>query len=198
MSDYHQAIYHKKFFERLEWLLETEKWSASEIEAYQNERLRILIEEAYENVLYYRELMDCMKLRPSDIREVKDLTKLPLLKKEDIRNNSEKFISRKTNKRNLIFRHTSGTTGKSLHFYLNQETETLQYAIWWRHRNRFGMTNDGIDDDDNDFFVSNSQLWVRSFTTTVPFASLPIQSTLLFFVHHCSTRCLVYYKQTRT
>ena len=137
-----RRTYHKNFFEKLEWLLETEKWSAPEIEAYQNERLRKLIEEAYENVLYYRELMDRLNLRPSDIRTITDLPKLPLLKKEDIRNNPEKFISRKTNKRNLIFRHTSGTTGKSLHFYVNQETETLQYAIWWRHRNRFGMTND--------------------------------------------------------
>ncbi|MFH0959243.1 MAG: phenylacetate--CoA ligase family protein, partial [Pseudomonadota bacterium] len=54
----------------------------------------------------------------------------------------EKFISRKTDKRNLMFRHTSGTTGTSFHFYVNPETDILQWAIWWRHRHRFGMTND--------------------------------------------------------
>ena len=122
--------------------METEKWSASEIEAYQNEKLRKLIEQAYENVLYYRELMDGLNLRPSDIQTIKDLPKLPTLRKQDIRNNPDKFVSRKTEKKKLMFRHTSGTTGTGLHFYVNRETNTLQYAIWWRHRNRFGMTND--------------------------------------------------------
>ena len=137
-----RKTYDEKFFKTLEWLLESEKWSASEIEAYQNERLRNLINEAYENVLYYREVMDQLNLHPSDIKTIKDLPKLPTLKKENIRNNPEKFISRKTDKRQLMFRHTSGTTGTGLHFYVNRDTNTLQYAIWWRHRNRFGMTND--------------------------------------------------------
>jgi phenylacetate-CoA ligase len=137
-----RKTYDEKFFKTLEWLLESEKWSASEIEAYQTERLRNLINEAYENVLYYREVMDQLNLHPSDIKTIKDLPKLPTLKKENIRNNPEKFISRKTDKRQLMFRHTSGTTGTGLHFYVNRDTNTLQYAIWWRHRNRFGMTND--------------------------------------------------------
>ncbi|MFA6222290.1 MAG: hypothetical protein WC647_08240 [Desulfomonilaceae bacterium] len=134
--------YDQNFFQKLEWLLESEKWSASEIEAYQNERLSNLIEEVYDNVQYYRELMDQLNLRPSDIKHISDLPKLPTLKKEDVRNNLEKFISRKTDKKKLLFRHTSGTTGKSLHFYVNPETESLQWALWWRHRHRFGMTND--------------------------------------------------------
>ncbi|MGC8660640.1 MAG: phenylacetate--CoA ligase family protein [Desulfomonilaceae bacterium] len=133
--------YNKSFYKKLEWLLESERWSASEIEAYQNERLRNIIRDAYENVSYYRETMDQLKLRPSDIATLKDLPKLPVLKKEDVRNNADKFVSKNVNKDKLLFRHTSGTTGKSLHFYVNRDTETLQWAIWWRHRNRFGMTN---------------------------------------------------------
>lgn len=137
-----RKTYDQKFFEKLKWLLESEIWSASEIEAYQNEKLQKLIREAYENVQYYREVMDRLKLRPSDVKNIGDLPKLPTLKKEDVRNNLEKFISRTADKKNLLFRHTSGTTGKSLHFYVNSETESLQWAIWWRHRHRFGMTTD--------------------------------------------------------
>jgi phenylacetate-CoA ligase len=137
-----RRTYNKYFYERLGWLLESERWSSSEIEAYQNEQLREVISNAYENVLYYRELMDGMKLQPSDIKTIYDLPKLPILKKEDVRNNFEKFVSKKANKRNLLFQHTSGTTGKSLHFYTNRETDITQWAIWWRHRNRFGMTTD--------------------------------------------------------
>ncbi len=137
-----RKTYDQQFFEKLEWLLESERWSAGEIEAYQNEKLENLIREAYENVQYYREVMDSLKLRPSDIKNIGDLPKLPTLKKENIRKNQEKFISKKTDRRNLMFRHTSGTTGTGLHFYVNRETNTLQYAVWWRHRNRFGMKND--------------------------------------------------------
>jgi phenylacetate-CoA ligase len=142
--NYARSVYNQYYYNKLEWLFESEKWSASEIEAYQNEHLRRLIEEAYENVLYYRELMDQLKLRPSDITTVKDLPKLPTLKKKDIRNNPDKFVSRKTDKRKLMFRHTSGTTGTGLHFYINEETNILQHALWWRHRGRFGMTNDSL------------------------------------------------------
>lgn len=133
--------YNKAFYKKLAWLHVSERWSASEIEAYQNERLRDIVRNAYSNVLYYREVMNQLKLSPSDITTVKDLPKLPVITKEDVRNNADKFVSRNADKDKILFRHTSGTTGKSLHFYVAPETERLQWAIWWRHRGRFGMTN---------------------------------------------------------
>ncbi len=137
-----KRTYTPRYYEILSSLLESEKWSRQEIEAYQDEQIKKLISGAYANVQYYREVMDGLRLRPNDIKTVGDLVKLPVLHKETIRNNMDKFVSRTSSKGDLIFRHTSGTTGKSLHFYVNKETELLQWAIWWRHRRRFGMTND--------------------------------------------------------
>jgi phenylacetate-CoA ligase len=127
------------FDQRLAELLNSEKWSASEIEAYQNEKLRLLVRDAYENVPYYRKRWKSLKISPDDIKSRDDLVKLPVLTKEDVRENFDRIVSRKASKRDLVFRHTSGTTGKALHFYTTKAAIAFQWAVWWRHRLRFGL-----------------------------------------------------------
>ena len=46
-----------------------------------------LIKHSYENVPYYREIMQKRKLTPADIKSVSDLMKLPILTKKKIREN---------------------------------------------------------------------------------------------------------------
>jgi phenylacetate-CoA ligase len=128
------------FEQRLRELTDSEKWSASEIEAYQSEKLRSLIRHAYENVPYYRERWKALKVVPDDIRSRNDLYKLPILTKEEVRQNADRFVAQNTPRRGLLSRHTSGTTGKALHFYMTEEAVAFQWAVWWRHRLRFGVT----------------------------------------------------------
>jgi len=130
----------REFDRRLRELLDSERWSAGEIEAYQNEKLRGLIRHAYENVPYYRDRWKALKIAPEDIRSRTDLPKLPVLTKEEVRQNSEKLISATASRGKLFARHTSGTTGKGLHFYMTQEATAFQWAVWWRHRLRFGVS----------------------------------------------------------
>ncbi len=125
---------------RLRELVDSEKFSASEIEAYQNEKLRALIRHAYENVPYYRERWKALRISPDDIRSRGDLYKLPVLTKEDVRQNPEKLLSQTTPRRDLLSRHTSGTTGKALHFYMTRSAVAFQWAVWLRHRLRFGVS----------------------------------------------------------
>ncbi|HEY3975014.1 MAG TPA: hypothetical protein VGM18_18550 [Candidatus Sulfotelmatobacter sp.] len=127
------------FDQRLRELMDSEQWSASEIEAFQNERLRRLVRHAYETVPYYRERWKSLKLSPDDIRCREDLSKLPVLTKEDVRQNFARLVSQDASSRDLIFRHTSGTTGKALHFYVTKAAIAFQWAVWWRHRLRFGV-----------------------------------------------------------
>lgn len=129
----------REFERRLQELVDSERWSAGEIEAYQNDKLRALVRHAYDNVPYYRERWKALKVSPDDIRCRKDLHKLPVLTKEEIRQNADHFVSRNAPRRELLSRHTSGTTGKALHFYMTREAVAFQWAVWWRHRLRFGM-----------------------------------------------------------
>jgi phenylacetate-CoA ligase len=127
-------------FERhLARLLESEKWSRTEIRAFQDEQLRDLIRCAYNHVPFHRDRMQERKLTPADIRSVDDLAKLPLLTKEEIRNNRERLLCTEARSTDLQHRHTSGTTGKALELYVSRSAIAMQWAIWWRHRMRFGV-----------------------------------------------------------
>ena len=56
---------------------EYECMSRGEMENLQSERLQKTVKRVYENCAPYRAKMDEMKLKPSDIRSVADLSKLP-------------------------------------------------------------------------------------------------------------------------
>jgi len=120
-------------------LLNSEKLGETEIQTYQDEKVKEIITHAFNHVPYYRDLMTGLRLAPSDIRSVADLQKLPILTKETVRRNFERLISRQAKRRELIPRHTSGTSGKALHFYSGRDAIAFQWAVWWRHRMRFNL-----------------------------------------------------------
>lgn len=128
-----------RFDQKVQELINSEHWSAGEIESYQNEQLRRLVRHAYNTVPFYHDRWKSLRLSPEDIRCRQDLRKLPVLTKEEVRNNCQRLISAAVSKNDLIFRHTSGTTGKALHFYTTQLAVAFQWAVWWRHRMRFGV-----------------------------------------------------------
>lgn len=127
------------FWDRYEWLLNTEGASPEQIRSYQDEQVARLIEHAYNTVPYYRRVMDERGLKPTDIASVQDLRKLPVVTKEDVLQNKEDFISRAFDRRQLVPRKTSGTTGTALRFFKSKEAVAFQWAVWWRHRTRFGF-----------------------------------------------------------
>lgn len=127
------------FWDRYEWLLQTEGASTDEIRAYQDEQVALLIEHAYNSVPYYRRVMDERGLKPKDIVSVQDLRKLPVLLKEDVVGKRADFLSSATNQRQLVPSKTSGTTGTALVFFKSKEAVAFQWAVWWRHRSRFGF-----------------------------------------------------------
>ena len=109
----------RDFENHLTRLLESEKWSRTEVQAYQDERVRELIRYAYDHVPFHRDRIRERKLTPVDIRTVDDLAKLPVLTKEEVRNNRDRLLSTEARSTDLQLRHTSGTTGKALELYVN-------------------------------------------------------------------------------
>jgi phenylacetate-CoA ligase len=131
--------FNAEFDRILEWLQVTDFWSAGEIEAYQDEQLRLLVAHAYENVPYYRSRMDEERLTPSDIRTRSDLPKLPILTKEELRANMDRLVARNARRWQLVRQHTSGTTGTRLDFLVSRRAVAFQWTVWWRHHLRFGV-----------------------------------------------------------
>jgi phenylacetate-CoA ligase len=115
-----------RFLETSQW------WERSDLQEYQDMRLRRIINHAFENVPYYRELFRSLNLRPSDIRSTDDLEKLPVLTKSDIRQCPEKFIAQNIEKSSLIHDTTSGSSGHVFNFYLDKNTLSIMRAVGMR------------------------------------------------------------------
>ena len=54
------------------FLTESQSFSRQELREYQNKKLRDLVNHAYDTVPYYRDLFDAIKLKPDDIKTLKD------------------------------------------------------------------------------------------------------------------------------
>jgi len=118
------------FIRSYEWLMQTQWWSKTQLEALQLEKLRALIIHAYENVPYYRCVFDGLHLKPSDFNSLADLRKLPFLTKEDVRNNFEDLIARNISRKRLRYETTGGSTGTPLGIYWDRDTSDVQEAAF--------------------------------------------------------------------
>jgi phenylacetate-CoA ligase len=132
--------YGRKFWRLFEEFNRNQWLSQIELEAYQNEKLRLLIEHVYQTVPYYSELMKSLKLTPSDIKTRADLYKLPILKREDIRNHLSRLISSKYPRALLRHGHTSGTTGSPLDFFYDVRMCVVHHVADWRQKYWGGLT----------------------------------------------------------
>ena len=65
---------------------EIETASREEILKIQNEKIVKQVKHVYENVPYYRNLMDQKGVKPEDIQSVDDIKKLPFLTKDSASN----------------------------------------------------------------------------------------------------------------
>lgn len=87
-----------------------EGFSRSEIEALQNERLRATVNHCMDSAFYAKRFADC-GLRPSDIRTVEDLKKVPFTTKQDLRDTYPFGIASVPLKECTRLHSSSGTTG---------------------------------------------------------------------------------------
>ncbi|WP_027881649.1 phenylacetate--CoA ligase family protein [Meiothermus rufus] len=78
----------------------------------QNQRLREQVAYVYERVPFYKQLFDEKGLKPSDIRGVEDLPKLPFTKKKDLRDHYPFGLFAVPREQIARIHASSGTTGK--------------------------------------------------------------------------------------
>jgi phenylacetate-CoA ligase len=114
-------------------LLESQYLPPDKIRELQEKKLRRLIVHAYQHVGYYRERMDALGLTPSDIRSLDDLRKLPLLGKDDVRENLHfDLLSDNHEKRRILKITTSGSTGEPFVCYADQHQLEIRWAATQR------------------------------------------------------------------
>ncbi len=113
----------------LDFLFKSQYWQRQQIDDYQNMKLQKLVRHAYTNVPYYNSLFKKLKLTPEDIKTKSDLLKLPILTKEEIKNNfPERFIARNLPSKSMVYESSSGSTGEPFQFYKTKISETYSKA----------------------------------------------------------------------
>lgn len=99
---------------------EIETASREEILRIQNEKIVKQVQHVYQNVPYYRDLMDKKGVKPEDIKSVDDIKKLPFLSKADLREAYPYGLLGTDLKNCVRIQSTSGTTGKRVVAFYTQ------------------------------------------------------------------------------
>ena len=110
----------KRYFQK-----EIETMSVEELKAMQSQKLCKQVKHVYENVPYYRDLMDKKGVKPEDIKGIEDLHKLPFLTKSDLREAYPYGLLAKPLKDCVRIHSTSGTTGKRVVAFYTQHDVDL-------------------------------------------------------------------------
>ena len=95
------------------WNEKAECMSEEEKRALQGQRLVKLVEYVYNNVEFYRKRMDEYGVKPSDIKGIDDITKLPYTTKDDLRDTYPFGLFAAPQSDIVRIHASSGTTGKA-------------------------------------------------------------------------------------
>ena len=112
-------------YERQQWL------SPEEISELQLAKLRALLSHAATNVPHFADVLKSSGVTADDIRQPGDLTALPIMTKEDVRQDYQRFVSRSLAPTNLR-KATGGSTGDPFQFEYTWESEFRRQAVMWR------------------------------------------------------------------
>ena len=104
---------------------ELETMSREDMKKLQSEKLVKQVKHVYENVAYYRNLMDEKGVKPEDIQSIDDLHKLPFLSKADLRDAYPYGLLAKPLSECVRIHSTSGTTGRRVVAFYTQNDVDL-------------------------------------------------------------------------
>lgn len=106
-----------------------ERLSRSELDSLQLTRLQAIITHAYETSDFYRHHFDSVGFEPSQIQSLEDLSKVPFLSKDDVRENLETgLISNKVDRSKILKITTSGSTGRPFTIYADRDQLEVRFA----------------------------------------------------------------------
>jgi len=105
----------------------------------QNEKLRMVVEYAYENVPFYKALFDEKGVELSKVNSISYLADRGIeTNKEMLKSAGSDSISKQYDKSNLVRKFTSGTTGTPFKRYITKDTWCHQVAMKYRAEDWFG------------------------------------------------------------
>jgi len=125
-----------RFAQNAQW------WCLARSQDYQLSRLRETLRLAHEKAPYYRRVFSSVGLHPDDLRSLDDIRRLPTTDRQTIVENGPEMCTRSTDGKNVDFGSTGGTSGTPLHFYLDADRSSTEYAYLVTSWKRVGYVLD--------------------------------------------------------
>ena len=129
LAGYGDFLPYLKSLEASQW------WTPEQIQSLQNEKLRRLIAHVYQNVPFYRQVMDERNLTPDDIQTTDDLVKLPIVDKKILTQYYDSTLrDQSIPRKQLIYATSSGSTAERLHYWTTKSQKAKKWAglfRWW-------------------------------------------------------------------
>ncbi len=119
-------------------LKKQESLSLSDLQALQLNKLRKLLQLAYDYCEYYRDLFDSLNLHPRDIQTLEDLKRIPTISKQTLITENHRIHTTFPFKKRMLA-ETSGTSGEALEFYRNEEWDSQNRANVMRNYDWYGV-----------------------------------------------------------
>lgn len=106
-------------------------WSEDQLREYQWNEFKTTLQQAFENVPFYRDRFRQLGLTPDDIKHADDVNKLPYTTKDDLRDHGKRIISEAFDPAEIAAHPTSGSTGQPLYLYSAREAIVRNHAVRW-------------------------------------------------------------------
>lgn len=118
--------------ELLNFVHQTQFWTREQWTEYHNAHISALIEQAYNNVPFYKRWLDAAGVKPEEIRTVDDLEKIPIVRKADLIAHADEFRATNASEYAMIHHHTGGTTGTPCAYDMDRYSWALNWAVKMR------------------------------------------------------------------
>jgi phenylacetate-CoA ligase len=111
----------------------TQFWPKNKILELQWQRLRRTVRLAFDHCPFYAEQFGKVGFHPNDFRSLDDFRRLPILTKDDIRNNQAALLARGVPSASYEDNYTGGSTGSPISFKVSKRRWASRKAMTLRH-----------------------------------------------------------------
>lgn len=132
-------VYGSQVYSKFNELIRIDKLSESELFELQNQKLQTMIHHCYDTVPYYRRLFDAHGINPNRIKTKEDLSIIPILTKQIIRDNYDDLFSTAVNKKLWRVSLTGGSTGVPMNYCSDKAEWSYWKAASFRAWKRYGL-----------------------------------------------------------
>jgi phenylacetate-CoA ligase len=145
LTPFHKWMITRQFRSLFFSLRRSQYLSRADLREFQLRRLRRMVRHAYNHVPFYRQSMDAAGVTPDDIRSLEDIARLPMLSKDDVRDNLYFDLFADNHRKSEMLKvATSGSTGHPFVCFADRQqlelraATTMRAAEWagWRFGDR--------------------------------------------------------------